>query len=209
VRLTDHLVIFAKTPQTGRVKKRLAAGIGFGPATGFYRQTAEQTVRRLSRDQRWRTYLALTPDHHITNGFRWPGSATRLPQGPGNLGHRMDRMMWCLPPGPVVIVGTDLPNISPDDVETAFAALGDLDAVFGPASDGGYWLVGLKRRPNIPEIFNHVRWSSEHALEDTINNFNANHRIGLLDTRRDIDDADDYYSMRRDISSTKLHGLKR
>lgn len=204
-----RLVIFAKTPQLGRVKRRLAAGIGYPRATNFYRQTASQTIRSLAADPRWETCLALTPDIHTKNGYRWPGGPEKIPQGTGHLGQRMGRVMAVMPPGPVVIVGTDLPDLRPDAIARAFAALGNNDAVFGPADDGGYWLVGLKRRPCIPEIFHNVRWSSEHALADTLANFRTDHRIAQLEQRRDIDDAEAFYSIRRDINSTKLHGLKR
>lgn len=199
---TRRLVIFAKTPQLGRVKKRLAAGIGFSRATNFYRRTVDQTIRNLAKDPRWKTFLALTPDTHLDRNYRWPmcpRGLDKIPQGSGDLGQRMGRIMAELPPGPVVIIGTDLPHIFPDAVARAFAALGHNDAVFGPADDGGYWLVGLKRRPNIPDIFNNVRWSSEHALADTLANFRPSHQIAQLETRRDIDDADAYYSLRQII----------
>src|SRR3546814_16124850 len=79
----------------------------------------------------------------------------------------MDRVMRVLPPGPAVIIGTDIPDIRPRHAAAAFRALGRHDAVFGPAADGGYWLVGLRRRPTIPRAFDGVRWSTEHALADT------------------------------------------
>jgi uncharacterized protein len=72
----------------------------------------------------------------------------------------------------------------------AFRALGRADAVFGPAADGGYWLVGLSpRRPARP--FAGVRWSSEHALTDTLGNF-PGRRFARLRTLQDVDTAADY-----------------
>ncbi len=195
--LIRHLVIFARTPRRGQVKRRLAAGIGDGQATVFYRQTAHRTVRLLSRDRRWLTYLAVTPDLDMENGYRWPLGAAKIAQGQGGLGQRMARVMRRLPPGPVVIVGTDLPDISTTAIANAFSALGHADAVFGPAEDGGYWLVGLKRRPCIPDVFADVRWSSEHALADTLANFSSNHRIAQLETRRDIDDKTAYVLLKK------------
>jgi ribosomal protein L22 len=74
------------------------------------------------------------------------------------------------------------------DVDKAFALLGRYDAVFGPARDGGYWLVGLKRRPRVLRPFAGVRWSSAHTLADTLANLGGR-RTALVATLSDVDDA--------------------
>lgn len=113
----------------------------------------------------------------------------RLPQGSGDLGERMQRIFTALPPGPAVIVGTDIPGISPRHIGHAFRALGAHDAVFGPAADGGYWLVGLRRTPKTPRrIFKGVRWSGPHALRDTLANLNGA-RVATIGMLEDVDDA--------------------
>jgi hypothetical protein len=95
--------------------------------------------------------------------------------------------------GRVAIIGSDIPQAMADDVAFAFHALGRSCAAFGPAEDGGYWLVGLgPRRPAHP--FAAVRWSSPHALEDTLVNFVA-HRSARLRTLRDVDHADDLLTL--------------
>jgi hypothetical protein len=87
-------------------------------------------------------------------------------------------------------VGSDIPGVRAADVAAAFRALdGRADAVFGPAEDGGYWLVGLgPRRPRDP--FRGVRWSGPHALADTLANCRGR-RVALLRRLRDVDDAAD------------------
>ncbi|MEN8195344.1 MAG: DUF2064 domain-containing protein, partial [Pseudomonadota bacterium] len=87
----------------------------------------------------------------------------------------------------VVIVGSDIPDVAPAHIDRAFAALGGHDTVFGPAVDGGYWLVGARRRPRTPgDLFSGVRWSTPHALGDTLANLGgASH--ALVDTLEDID----------------------
>ena len=185
----NHLVVFARTPRLGAVKTRLAADIGAVAATAFYRRTLETVTRRLGGGTaRWRCWLAVTPDRDVGLPL-WPAGWTRIPQGPGDLGTRMMRPMVVLPPGPVVIVGTDVPAIGPGHMVRAFAALGRHDAVFGPAEDGGYWLVGLRRRPRVPDIFSGVRWSSQHALADTMANLPEGAGAAMLDTLADIDDG--------------------
>jgi glycosyltransferase A (GT-A) superfamily protein (DUF2064 family) len=99
--------------------------------------------------------------------------------------------MDCAPRGPVVIVGTDVPGIRVDHIREAFRRLGRHDAVFGAATDGGYWLVGLRRRPHVPRPFAAVRWSSPHALADTLANLRG-HSVGRVATLSDVDTAQDF-----------------
>ena len=70
--------------------------------------------------------------------------------------------------------------------------MGTYDAVFGPADDGGYWLVGLKRRPALKNVFGRVRWSSEHTLGDTRANLAAHWRVAKLEVLTDVDDGGTY-----------------
>ena len=148
-----HLVAFVKAPRIGRVKTRLGRDIGMVAARSFYWRTTRKILAELRGAGRWQPWLAVTPDAAVDAGRMWPAGWRRFGQGPGDLGERMARTMRLMPPGPVVIVGTDIPDLRARHVERAFRALGDHDAVFGPAADGGYWLVGLRRSPGIPDIF--------------------------------------------------------
>ena len=180
-----HLVIFARSPRLGAVKRRLARDIGDVAAWRFYSAVLRRIVARLGRDARWDCWLA------VTGGpARWPGHVRRFDQGRGDLGDRMDRVMRRLPPGPVVIIGTDIPDIAPRHIAGAFAALGRREAVFGPADDGGYWLIGLSRRPFRPSLKGPVRWSTEHALADTGRLLGPRVRAARLETLTDVDDAE-------------------
>jgi rSAM/selenodomain-associated transferase 1 len=189
-----HLVIFVKEPRLGRVKTRLARDIGLVAATRFYRLATADLIRRLGYDARWRAWLAVAPDR-AADARWWPAGLERRTQGPGDLGARMERMFHVLPPGPALIVGSDIPDIRPAHIARAFRALGTGDAVFGPAKDGGYWLVGVKRRRRRPSIFARVRWSSAHALADTLGNL-KDARVALIETLDDIDDGRAYKEWR-------------
>lgn len=182
-----RLVVMAKVPVAGRVKTRLAREVGTSRAVGFARMAGAALLGRVARDARWETWLAIAPDCGIHSRV-WPQSVPRMAQGRGDLGSRMQRIFAVLPPGPVVIVGTDIPGIRPGMIARAFALLGAADAVFGPARDGGYWLVGLRRRPRMLRPFGAVRWSSPHALSDTRANL-AGARSAMVDTLEDVDDA--------------------
>jgi rSAM/selenodomain-associated transferase 1 len=185
--MKDTIVVFARAPRLGTVKRRLAAVIGARAALRFHRQVLLQLVRGLAVDSRFRTIVAITPD---CADLRLPARVARLPQGPGDVGKRMHRVFRRFRRGRVAIIGTDIPQASAVDVAAAFQALGRADAVFGPATDGGYWLVGLgPQRPARP--FANVRWSTENALADTLANF-ADKRIAQLRTLSDVDTAADW-----------------
>lgn len=175
-----------KEPRLGAVKTRLARGTGAGAAMRFYRATSASVTARLAADPRWRTLLCVAPDTALRSPV-WPAHIARVPQGRGGLGARMQRIFDRLPPGPVVIVGTDIPQISAARIARAFRALGNADAVVGPAGDGGYWLIGLKRSPRIMRPFAAVRWSGPHALADTLANL-AGARVARIDVLGDVDD---------------------
>lgn len=195
-----HLVIFAKSPRLGRVKSRLARDIGRVGAWQFYRHNLRRIVRRMIMDNRWQTWIAITPDSSspgiadlLVNPFVINRGRGVINQGKGNLGERMHRTVATLPPGPVVIIGTDIPTIQRVDVARAFKVLGRHDAVIGPATDGGYWLVGLNRRPRLPSAFVNVRWSGPHALADTVANLRAQScNITMLQELEDVDDGHSY-----------------
>lgn len=187
-----QLFIMVKEPHPGRVKTRLGRDIGMTAAAWWLRHQSGSLIRRLGRDPRWHTVLAVAPDREGLASRVWPRHLPRWPQGAGDLGDRMGRIFRRAPKGPVVIIGADIPGITPALIARAFAALGRHDAVFGPAPDGGYWLIGLKRgaRPVPPGLFDGVRWSSATALEDTRASL-GKAKIALIDTLRDVDRAAD------------------
>jgi hypothetical protein len=177
----------AKAPIAGAVKTRLAAEIGVAGATRFARQATAALIGRLGQDPRWQTILAVSPDTSAKTAI-WPGKIVIRGQGRGDLGQRMQRLFEIDAPGPLVIVGTDIPSLRPAHIATAFRLLGRNDAVFGPALDGGYWLIGLSRRPRLLKPFARVRWSGPHALSDTVANLPAC-AIALLPRLGDVDSA--------------------
>jgi len=187
----------AKRPVAGRVKRRLACEIGDVATLRFYRTTLANTVQRLGADPRWRTYLSVTPDSAVAEPC-WPVSRNlaRIAQGRGDLGQRMQNLFDSLLPGPAVIVGSDIPAIRPAHIACAFNLLGRADIVFGPAQDGGYWLVGLKRSPRRLVPFEDVPWSTKDALATTAANVHG--RIVLFAPRlSDVDTMQDYLRERK------------
>jgi len=175
----DTVIVFARVPRIGTVKRRLARDIGDRAALRFYQGNLARLLRSLVRDRRFSTVLAATPGHVRV---RWPVRVPIMAQGGGDLGHRMHRA--CAAYRRVAIVGTDIPALGADDVAAAFRALGRAQAAFGPSDDGGYWLVALSPpRPARPV-------ATSHALADTLANF-AGRRVALLRTLRDVDTGTD------------------
>lgn len=191
-----YLILFVKAPRFGAVKSRLARDVGSLAAWIFYRRTLAATLHRLGRDRRWRTWIALTPDRAAARPFwpRPPAGARLIAQGPGDLGERMARVLAHPPPGAAVLVGGDIPGIARAHVAEAFRRLGAFDAVFGPAADGGYWLAGFRRRGHgganlARRAFAGVRWSTPHALADTLANLRGTKIAPPLARLEDVDDG--------------------
>ncbi|MHA6264192.1 TIGR04282 family arsenosugar biosynthesis glycosyltransferase [Arenibacterium sp. CAU 1754] len=184
------LIVMVKEPRPGRVKTRLGRDIGLVAAAWWFRHQTRALLRRV-RDPRWDIVLAVSPDYQGLNSRIWPSDLRRIAQGRGDLGHRMGRVMNAAGTGPVCVIGADIPAITRAHIARAFRALGDHDAVFGPAPDGGYWLVGVKSaRRARPGMFGPVRWSTEHALTDSMAAL-KDRRVALVDCLNDVDTAAD------------------
>jgi hypothetical protein len=185
-RMRRQLIVMVKEPRPGRVKTRLGHDIGMTVAAWWFRHQVARLLREVD-DPRWHLSLAVSPDRAGLQSRVWPAHLPRLPQGPGDLGDRMGRLLRSAPPGPVCIIGADIPGIRRAHIARAFDALGRHDAVLGPAHDGGFWLIGLRRTGRVPDgLFQGVRWSTSHALRDTINSLDGQ-RVALTDRLHDID----------------------
>lgn len=179
------LVLMVKEPRIGWVKSRLARGIGWVAATAFQRNMQALLVRRLAPDPRWQTILAVAPDRAMFSPML-PAGTWRVPQGTGDLGNRMGSVFANHPGQTVLITGTDIPGMTAAHVARAFVLAERHGAVLGPAGDGGYWCIGLRRGFRPPDLFANVRWSSEHALADTC----ANLPEGKVAIGDELDDVD-------------------
>jgi rSAM/selenodomain-associated transferase 1 len=183
------LIIMLKEPVMGRVKTRLAREVGWAAATNFARHAGRTLIARLERDERWRMVLAVTPQSALGSRF-WPKRVRRMPQGRGDLGARMRRLLGP-ERRPAIVIGADIPAVSPALIAEACRALRSHDVVFGPAEDGGYWLVGAARPGPRQAMFANVRWSTSHALEDTLAGLEGV-RIGYAARLGDVDNGESY-----------------
>jgi len=184
------LIIMLKMPRSGRVKTRLGRDIGMVAAAWWFRHQSGALIRRL-RDPRWRIVLAVAPDVEGMASRCWPGDLARMAQGRGDIGQRMVRALRQVPLGRVCLVGADISGMTRAHVARAFAALGGNDVVFGPAVDGGFWLVGVRHGRRVPKgMFEGVRWSVSETLEDSLASLGGK-RVALVDRLADVDSGAD------------------
>ena len=115
----------------------------------------------------------------------------------------MARTIQKLAPSRVLIVGTDIPDLDAAHIARAFRALRGADAVFGPAADGGFWLVGMRRPQRAARAFANVRWSTSHTLADVRANLPANLRVAVVEMLEDVDDEASYRRWREALRRKK------
>lgn len=176
-----------KEPRVGRVKTRLGRDMGMTAAAWWYRHQTAATLRTLC-DPRWDTLLAVSPDR-AQNSRVWPHHVHRIPQGQGDLGVRMQRALRQTL-GPSLLIGSDIPGITRRQIAEAFACLGTAQSVIGPATDGGFWLVGLHHPHKAKtSLFQGVRWSHPDTLNDTLPTLPE--PVAIAATLNDVDTTSD------------------
>ena len=192
----ECLVIFTRYPIPGRAKTRLIPILGAEGAVDLQRELTAHTLH---------TARAWAAQHHAGIEVRFEGAGARRlrqwlggharyrVQGPGDLGARMSRAFaeaFAEGVQRVVILGADCPSVTPGTVGEAFDALGQAEVVLGPATDGGYYLVGLKQP--CAALFEGIAWGTDRVLEQTlavVHRLSLRHR--LLSERPDVDRAED------------------
>jgi rSAM/selenodomain-associated transferase 2/rSAM/selenodomain-associated transferase 1 len=167
----DRIIIFGRYPVPGKVKTRLIPALGPVGAAELQRQLTEkalETVRRFAASHGAEVEISFA-DGSGQQMRRWLGSGVIFSkQGPGDLGERMHSAFAnAFQRGyrRVVLVGTDIPALTSDHLAQAFRALEKHDIVFGPSTDGGYWLIG-SRQP--ADVFRNVAWGTARVLEETL-----------------------------------------
>ena len=196
-RNANALIVFLKYPEEKKVKTRLGKDIGDRRAAELYRETAGFIADSFSGSENWTTFFFYTPEERKKEILRWLGRRDALffAQEGESLGQRMSRAFGkCFSLGfrNVVIIGTDCVMITEEDVETAFSLLsgGDFEAVLGPATDGGYYLLGLCRET--AAVFRDMRWSTSRVFEETVKRMEENGlRHAVMRELADIDEEKD------------------
>ncbi|HZH37785.1 MAG TPA: TIGR04282 family arsenosugar biosynthesis glycosyltransferase [Flavisolibacter sp.] len=186
--MKQALIIFARKPEKGKVKTRLAAQIGEEQALTVYIRLLEHT-RAVASAYPCDKYVFLTDE--VADVF-WKDFYVER-QADGDLGERMSaafQLLFDKGYQQVVIIGSDCPVFSINHLNEAFAALYDVDVVIGPATDGGYYLLGMKLLYS--ELFLNKTWSTDRVLRDTIYSINELQlTFQQLEPLTDVDEATD------------------
>ncbi len=175
-------IVMCKAPELGKVKTRLAAEVGNAQALRVYEALLRITLQA-STSSTWETVLAVDGDHscmpqhpHRTVGQRGNELGVRICNAINDVGV-YDR---------IVVIGADAPRVTHRHIADAFHALDTHDVVLGPATDGGYWLIGMQQLH--PDLFADIPWSTDSVLTRTRERCQQHARtVALLETLSDID----------------------
>lgn len=194
MKVRDRLILFTRYPEPGRTKTRLIPALGPEGAAELQRQMTEHTLAQAR---------AIAPGVDLEIRFSggspaqmqaWLGDdVTCVPQGEGDLGDRLLRAVQdSFDQGieRVVVIGSDCPELDTARLEQAFAALEHQDIVLGPATDGGYYLIGLRRLE--PSLFQGIAWGTDTVRHQTLQIAESlGLAIALLDQLSDVDYPED------------------
>lgn len=203
------LGLFAKQPWPGQVKTRLAAASSADWAARVAAAFLLDTVAKLSSVEADRVLAFAPREAHDYFAEVVRGRFTLVPQADGDLGRRMAVFFTeYLRAGAeaVVLLGTDSPTLPLAHVEQAFRELGHADVVLGPATDGGYYLVGCRGR--LPPLFEGISWSSSQVLHDTVARLEgADFCLALLPPWYDVDTLEDWWMLQGHVAALRRAGL--
>jgi len=194
----EQLIVLTRYPTPGKTKTRLIPALGEQGAADLHAAMVEHTLRwaRRLRDRRPSATVQVRCDGGDSDQLRtWLGDDLDVqPQGDGDLGQRMARAAddaFAEGTSAVVMIGTDCPDLTETLATQAFDALGDnRSLVLGPANDGGYYLIGLRRM--VPELFADIAWGTDKVLNQTLAiAAQRNLSVTLLTTLNDVDRPED------------------
>ena len=196
---SNQLILFAKNPVYGYAKTRLAKEIGFSEANRFYRSLLNDNLRILNNN-RWNCWLALSTRNYSRNKknifSQFEKGWVTFPQISGSISEKMIHAIDRFHFGNIVLVGSDIPNLKQEYINSAFIKLRSNELVFGPSSDGGFWLIGINRHCffdniNLKNIFRSIRWSTKYTLNDVLCNCKEK-KVSFIKKMTDIDYISSY-----------------
>lgn len=186
------VIVFVKNPELGKVKTRLAATLGDEKAMEIYLKLLDYTrgqLIKLSNTQKVVFYSSF-----IDNDDEWNDHIfNKSVQSEGGLGDRMKSAFYATFDSctPVIIIGSDCPQLTVDHIETAFDSLKHNDVVIGPSHDGGYYLLGMNKY--IPELFDDIKWSTDSVFQETKQKAeDLKLKVYIIETLSDVDFEEDW-----------------
>ena len=199
------IIVFAKEPQRGKVKTRLNNDLSPERAVGLYKAFLKDTVELINKYKNVHKIMAYHSEGNPVYLKRIAADYIFYKQKGASLGQRLyAAFVFAKNQGSTktVIVGSDAPDLPPEYIETAFRKLSKHDVVFGPARDGGYYLVALKK--SMRNIFLGIQWSTSRVLAESLRKAKeADQKVYLLKPWRDIDQYEDLKALRTLLKTNK------
>lgn len=198
------LHVFLKNPVLGSVKTRLASDIGDAAALEVYLALVEATRSVVKKIPVAKTlwFDSFLPEKKDLGDWGSGEVSLRIQEG-RNLGERMrNSFLDSFKKGYTysVLIGSDCPELEEIHLREAFRLLGENEVVFGPALDGGYYLIALKE--DFPDLFREIPWSTEKVFAESVKRAKSSgKKVGLLETLSDLDDL-------KDLKEAEAKGLK-
>lgn len=208
------LGVFARRPEPGRVKTRLAAGLGDTAAAAIYEAMLFDLLDLWGSDRVLapggrRVVVFDPPDAGPWFDARVPAGFALQPQEPGDLGARMRSFLageFAEGAERVVLIGSDTPLLEPSAVVSAFLCLEGRDVVIGPSTDGGYYLIGC--RGEAPPIFDGVAWGTTGVLAQTVDRLDETGlTLAVLPPCSDVDTPDDWRALAGHLRALRRAGV--
>ena len=201
----NSLIIIAKYPQKEHVKTRLKGLLTDDERLRLYESLLHQTVDKLKSIPGVSTFIAFAPAD--SEAYFSEFGVNLIPLPSGDLGERMYHAfqeVFMKGYTKAALVGADIPDLSGSTITGAVELLSDNDLVFGPAKDGGYYLIGMSSL--IKEVFEDIPWSSEQTLQRSLMKAGLNgYSVGFTETLSDIDTIDDLKKSGLDFRETGSH----
>ncbi len=206
----DVFGLFAKHPQPGRVKTRLAEDLGKDSAADLYAAFLDDLLQRF-RATGDRRVVGFAPNETESRQYfqqRCGNHFALWPQPDGDLGMRMAAFFadaFANGAARVVLIGSDSPTLPWEIVQQAFHRLAESACVIGPATDGGYYLIGMRRL--IPELFRDIAWSKPGVLQQTVTRLQEARLLpSVLPVWYDVDSLDDLQFLRGHLAALQIDG---
>jgi rSAM/selenodomain-associated transferase 1 len=198
------IVIMAKEPKVGEVKTRLIPPLTAEMASELYLNFLLDKIQQVNSIENTQPCLAYYPGPALEY-FKGivPGNFQLIEQKGKNLGERLANVSSALLDSghdKVVLVDSDSPNLPTANLSEGVKLLGDHDVVLGPCEDGGYYLVGIKRK--MPELFQGIPWSTPDVTRTTLERAREmDAKIAMLETWYDVDTYTDLERLKRDLET--------
>lgn len=197
------LIVFVKNPEEGKVKTRLAKTVGDAEALNIYRILIAYTREQLMKVN---AEKEISYSEHVIENDEWDNEVFSKTNQSGNgLGDRMRNAFQKGFQGQnferIVLIGSDCAELTHEIIDQAFESLDNVDVVIGPALDGGYYLIGMRKY--IPALFDEIDWSTSKVFDQTLTRIQDEQAsYNILKQLRDVDDIEDWEKVRTKLSGS-------